>query len=677
MQKTAKILTMMLWMTTTPLLAKSIPQESLAKSILHLDWRDKSISPSDDFYGYANGFWQKSNPIPPEQASWGVFKILHEKVQELLHEILITQANNKEALPGSIEQKVGDFYFSGMNEDLIEKEGLKPLIPEITRIESISNQKELQEAIIHLHNIGVDVLFGFESMQDFKDSTQIIGAAFQSGLGLPDRDYYLKQEEKFKNIRSAYVEHITQSLILSGSRPEMAAAEARDIMNIETALAKVSMSQIEKRDPQAIYHLMDIKQLNSINPNFDWTAYLKARGQDSNNSINLAMPNFFKGLDELLTQIPLNQWKTYLRWHLIDAFAPYLSKPFVEENFRMNQQLTGTEKMLPRWKRVVNAENNALGYALGKLYVEKHFNEQDKQAAMNVVLAIRKMLKKDLKTLSWMTEPTKKAALAKLALMEFRVGYPEKTRDYSTLEIDRGPYVLNVLRANAFLIKRDLHKIGKLLDKTEWSMPPQTVNAYYDPSRNNINLPAAILQPPFFDSKAPAAVNFGAIGFVIGHEITHGFDDQGAKFDGYGNLKNWWTPEDEKQFFKATQCIANQFSAYTIDNQHVQGDLVVGEATADLGGLTLAHRAFLASKNYKKQKTIEGMSPEQQFFLSSAHVWAMNIRPKQARLQLTTDPHPPAQYRVNGTLSNMPAFRLAFHVKPGSPMIHKKQCVIW
>lgn len=390
------------------------------------------------------------------------------------------------------------------------------------------------------------------------------------------------------------------------------------------------------------------------------------------------MPDFFKAMNELLQSVSLDEWKIYLRWHLIDAFAPYLSKPFVDQNFKMVSALTGTQKLLPRWKRVVNTENGALGFAIGELYVEKYFSPESKQKVLDILKNIRAVLQEDIKTLSWMSPKTRDAALKKLDLMEERVGYPTKWWDYSSLKIDRGPYVLNVIRANEFLINRDLDKIGKPVDRSEWAMTPQTINAYYDPSMNNLNIPAGILQSPFFDPKAPAAINYGAIGYVIGHEMTHGFDDQGAQFDGYGNLKNWWAPNDLSKFKNATQCIADQFSKYVVDGDlHVQGQLVVGEAAADLGGMILAYKAFQRSKEYKNAKTIEGITPDQQFFLGTAHVWAMNVRPEQLRNQVTTDPHPPAVYRVNGSLANIPQFQEAFNIPNGSPMISKNRCIIW
>jgi putative endopeptidase len=645
---------------------------------LRIDWLDTTVSPAQDFYTYANGTWQKNNPIPPEYSSWGSFNIVSEKMQHIIHKMLISVAKDTHAKPGSIEQKVGDFYYSGMDEASINQLGIKPLQPEFDRIDAIKNLTDLHNEIAHLHQIGVDVFFGFGSMQDFQDSKQMIAAAVQGGLSLPDRDYYLLDTPKFKKIREAYSAHLTKMFELLGYSPNQAAANANTVMKLETQLAQVSMSQIEQRDPYAIYHMMDQKQLAKMTPNFSWPNYLDIMGEGNLKRINLAMPNFFKALNEQLKSVSLQDWQTYLRWHVIDEFAPYLSKPFVDEQFKMVSSLTGAEKILPRWKRVVATENNALGFAIGKMYVDRYFSPESKKQAQDLLKNIRFVLKEDINALSWMTPKTRKAALKKLDLMEERVGYPTKWWDYSTLKIDRGPYVLNVLRANQFLVKRDLNKIGKPIDRSEWGMTPQTINAYYNPSMNNLNLPAGILQFPFFDPDAPEAINYGSIGFVMGHEMTHGFDDQGAQFDGYGNLKNWWTPQDLAKFKEATQCIIDQFSSYVVNgDMRVQGKLVVGEAVADLGGITLAYRAFHHSDAYKHAKTIGGMTPDQQFFLGTAHVWAMNIRAEQLQNQITTDPHPPAQFRVNGSLANMPQFQAAFNIPDHSPMVNKKRCVIW
>lgn len=673
-----KLFTLALLCSSSVFSADTDSKKNQATDALHINWIDNHGSPAEDFYAYANGTWKKDNPIPAEYPSWGSFNIVSEKVQQLIHQMLIQAAANTKAKPGSIAQKVGDFYYSGMDEKNINQLGIKPLQAELDRIDALKNLTDLQNEIAHLHQIGVDVFFGFGSMQDYKNSKKMIAAAVQGGLSLPDRDYYLKDTPKFKQIREAFINHMSKMFELLGDTPEKAAAAANTVMKLETQLAQASLTQVEQRDPHAVYHIMDKAQLAAITPDFVWPAYFTSMGQANLKSINLAMPNFFKALGQQLKTVSLSDWQTYLRWHLIDNFASYLSKPFVDENFKMITALTGTEKILPRWKRVVSTENGALGFAIGKMYVDKYFSAAAKQQALDILKNIRYVLREDISNLSWMTPATREAALKKLDLMEERVGYPSKWRDYSTLVVNRGPYVLNVIRANQFLVKRDLNKIGKPVDRSEWGMTPQTINAYYDPSMNNLNIPAGILQAPFFDPDAPAAVNYGAIGFVMGHEMTHGFDDQGAQFDGQGNLKNWWTANDLTKFKAATQCIIDQFSQYTVNGDaHVQGKLVVGEATADLGGITLAYRAFHHSNAYKTAKTIDGMTPDQQFFLGTAHVWAMNMRPQQLQNQVTTDPHPPAQYRVNGTLANMPQFQAAFNIPDGSPMVNKKRCVIW
>ncbi|HET7650488.1 MAG TPA: M13 family metallopeptidase [Gammaproteobacteria bacterium] len=644
---------------------------------LHLDWLDTSVNPAKNFFEYANGGWQKANPIPAAYSRWGTFSILAKQNQETIRQIL-EDAAKANAKPGTTTQKVGDFYASGMDEAAVNKAGITPLEPEFKRIAAIGNLKELQSDIAHLQLIGVNALFSFGSMQDFQDSSKMIGGAFQGGLGLPDRDYYLKDDAKFKQIRDEYVAHVARMFELLGDSKDKAAAEARTVMDLETSLAKVSMPRTEQRQPKNIYHPMLLKQLDETTPQFSWQAYFADIGHPEIKGINLAMPEFFKTAMGELKSRPLDDWKVYLRWHLIDAFAPYLSKPFVDENFAMRSALTGAKENLPRWQRVVNAEDGALGFAIGKLYVKEKFPPSSKKAVLDILHGIRGALKNDLRTLAWMTPATRKAAIRKLDMMGERIGYPDKWRDYSKLTVVRGPYVVNIIAANEFLNNRDLNKIGKPVDKNEWYMTPQTVNAYYDPSMNNINFPAGILQPPFFDPKAPAAVNYGALGFVMGHEMTHGFDDEGAQFDGHGNLKNWWTESDKKKFEAATSCISDHFSQYTVDGDlHVQGKLVTGEATADFGGLTLAWRAFHASPAYKHAKTIDGFTPDQQFFLGAAHVWAMNIRPEESRRLVTIDPHPPGVYRVNGTLANMPQFQKAFHIPDNSPMVNKDRCVIW
>ena len=648
-----------------------------ALEALHLDWLDPSVSPYENFFNYANGQWQKQNPIPPEYASWGTFYILQKKVQTIVHNMLIKAANDKQVKPGSIEQKIGDFYFSGMDEDSINKLGISPLQSEFEQINQINTVNDLQRVLTSLQQIGVSTGFTFGSMQDFTNSENMIGVAFQDGLTLPDRDYYLKEDKKFKQVRSAYMHYLVNMFELLGDSPAQAVAASKVVMHIETTMAKASMTKVAQRDPKAIYHMMNVAQLDAVSPNFSWKQYFTSIGHPEIEHINLGTPDFFKKWNALLKTVSIHDWKIYLRWHLLESFAPYLSKPFVDQHFQMSSALTGTKKILPRWLRVVNTENGALGFAIGKLYVARYFPPSSKKAVIQIVNNIRKALRNDLQTLRWMTPATRAAAIKKLDLMGERVGYPDKWWDYSALVVDRGSYVLNVKHASAFLIKRDNNKIGKPIDKTEWAMTPQTVNAYYDSSMNNINLPAGILQPPFFDPKAPAAVNYGALGFVVGHEMTHGFDDQGSKFDGHGNLKNWWTADDLMKFKQATQCISAQFSDYKVDGLSLQGDLVVGEATADLGGLILALHAFQDSNAFKTAKTFHGVTPAQQFFLGAAHVWAANVRPEQARNLATIDPHPPMMYRVNGTLANMPQFQSAFSVPNLSKMVNTNRCVIW
>jgi len=673
---------------------------------LHTDWMDKSVDPGTDFFSYANGGWQKQNPIPDAYSRWGTFNVLIKQNQEVEHQILEDTSKQKHAA-GTTEQKVGDFYASGMDEDGIEKTGIKPLQPELDAIDAIHDQASLRQEIAHLQMIGVNAVFGFGQIQDFKDSTKVIGAAFQGGLGLPDRDYYLKTVDKctapaagtaaspaqaayaackgeadhFQGVRDAYLAHISKMLQLLGDPQAKADAEAKTVMGIETGLANAAMARTELRVPANIYHPMTLEQLSAATPAFSWKDYFTDVGHPEIAGIDLATPGFFTQVNADLGKVSLDDWKTYLRWQTVDAFAPYLSKAFVDEDFQMHKALTGAKELLPRWQRVVSTEDDAMGFATGKLYVEKKFPPSSKKAVLDILHGIRAALKDDLTTLAWMSPETRKAAINKLDLMEERIGYPDKWRDYSTLEVKRDSYVQNVIRANEFEQKRQLNKIGKPVDKNEWGMTPQEVNAYYSAQRNNINFPAGILQPPFFDPDAPAAVNFGALGFVMGHEITHGFDDQGAQFDPQGNLMSgsgWWTADDFKKFHAATDCISDHFSTYTVaDGAHVQGHLITGEATADLGGLTLAWRAFHASEAFKTAKTIDGFTPEQQFFLGAAHVWAESTRPEEQVRRVTIDPHPPGRYRVNGTLANMPQFQQTFGIKDGSPMVNKDRCVIW
>jgi len=645
---------------------------------LHLDWIDRSADPARDFFQFANGNWLKDHPIPAAYSSWGVDQILAQQNQDFIHELLQSAAQNSAAAPGSEEQKIGDFYASGMDEAGIEKAGLAPLATELQRIAALRQRADLIGELAHLQMIGVDALFNLAQMQDFKDSTQVIGVAMQGGLGLPDRDYYLKQDAKFIKIRTAYLQHLTRTFVLLGDSSGGAAHEARMVMAFETRLAKASMPVEEQRDPHAIYHPMDRAALLKAAPAIAWPAYFEAVGHAELQQINLAMPQFFAAASNEMLKAPLEDWRVYLRWHLAEAYSPFLSKAFVDEGFRLTQVLRGNKELLPRWRRVANAEDQALGFAVGHLYVQKKFPPEAKQQVLDILHGIRAALKQDLAGLPWMTEATRAKALDKLALIEERIGYPDAWRDYSGLAVDRGPYALNMMRANAFENARQLAKIGKPVDRNDWDMTPQEVNAYYDPSMNNINFPAGILQPPYFDPKATLAVNYGAIGAVIGHEITHGFDDEGSQFDGHGNLVNWWTEADTKRFQSGVDCIADQFSQYTVDGGlHVKGKLVTCEAIADLGGLLLALRAFEASPGAAAEPVIGGYTPQQQLFISYGHSWADLYRPELARELATANPHPLPIFRVNGTLANIAAFQQAFKVPQDSPMVKKDACVIW
>ena len=648
------------------------------QSWLHQDWIDNTIAPQDNFYGYANGQWQRINPIPKAYSRWDNFRILQESMEKNLNSMMRDLARSPALEPGSIEQKIGDFYASGMNVSALNKQGYDALKPLLTQIDSVTTMDALQALVPQLQQMGVNVWFAFGSQQDFKDSQSMIAVAMQGGLGLPDRDYYCSDDPKMQQIRTAYQQHIADVFQLMGETVAESKAYAVNIMRIETALAKASLTQVEQRDPYAIYHKMSLAALPELTPHFAWQSYFKALKLATNQDINVGMPVFFKAWDALLVTTALEDWKVYFRWHLMDTFLPYLSDNFVQEDFNFNKVLTGVEVLRPRWQRVVDTVNSALDMAVGKYYVEHYFSMTSKQSVQAIMTNIRHAFSQVIQNQPWMATATKQAALEKLNKMTERAGYPDKWRDYAALKIDRSSYVLNVMRANVFASQYELAKIGKPVDRAEWSMSPQTINAYYDPSMNSINILAGILQPPFFDASAPAAVNYGAIGFVIGHEMTHGFDSQGALFDGYGNLNNWWTPQDLQQFKSATACIAKQFSNYKVcDGLAVKGDLVVGEAAADLGGVLLAYQAFHASKDYPNAKIIDGFTPDQQFFLSVAHVWAGNIRPELAAQLVTVDPHPPAQYRVNGTLANMTAFQHAFSVKQPSPMIQDPRCQIW
>jgi putative endopeptidase len=643
---------------------------------LYLNWLDRSVAPGKDFFQFANGGWIKSHPIPPDRAYWGVDTLLEQQNQVFIRN-LIESLEQEHWAAGTAQRKIADFYASGMDERAIDAAGAEPLAPELARIAAITTRDELPRALAHLLSIGVEAPLSLGQMQDFADSTRVIAVASQSGLGLPNRDYYLKNEAAFKTARAAYVAHVAGMLVLLGDTAPAAAAEAKAIMALETRLARVSMPDAEQREPHAIYHPMTLEAVQTIAPHLELRQMLSELKAPRIDLLNVGMPEFLKAVDREIADTSLADWRAYLRWQLLDAYAPYLSAPFVAEDFRMTAELTGAEELQARWLRVLRAEDDALGFAIGQLYVVQKFPPAWKQAAAVIVARIRDALHDDLNSLSWMSPATRSAAQQKLDLMQLRIGYPEQWRDYAGLDVDRGPYVLNVMRANAFEVQRQLAKIGKPVDRSEWYMTPQTVNAYYDPSMNSLTVPAGILQPPYFDLSFSDPVNYGATGAAIGHEMTHGFDDEGAQFDGYGNLKNWWAPQDLARFHAATQCIAEQYSRFTVGSgMHVQGALVTGEATADLGGLVLAWRALHAAAPVQPPAPGE-FTPDQQFFIAFAHSWASVTRPKQAEKMVTTDPHPPVEDRTNGSLANSPDFQTAFGILDQSPMVKAPRCVIW
>ncbi|HTY42489.1 MAG TPA: M13 family metallopeptidase [Thermoanaerobaculia bacterium] len=639
---------------------------------------DKSVAACTDFNLYGNGGWLKANPIPPDQSYWGSFTILEEENRERLHQVLekVSKATNA---PGSDDQKIGDFYATCMDEAAVEAQGLTPLKGELDAIDKIASVTALQAEIARLQMYGVNAVFNFGSDQDRKNASEVIAGAYQGGLGLPDRDYYTKTDDESKKLRDQYVAHVTKMFALAGDDPAKAAAHAKDVMALETKLAEASMTRVERRDPDKTYNRKSLAELAKLTPNFSWTGYLKDLASPPVAAINIGQPKYFEAVNKELVATPLPVWKTYLRWHLLHAAAPSLSKKFVDENFDFyGKTLQGTPENEVRWKRCVSSTDEAIGFALGKAYVRDYFPPEAKARADAMVKDLIAALRADLATLPWMGETTRKAALAKLDHFDPKIGYPSKWRDYSALKIDRGPYVLNLQRAGEFEFRRDLAKIGKPVDKTEWDMSPPTVNAYYNPQKNEIVFPAGILQPPFFDGKADDAVNYGAMGSVIGHEMTHGFDDQGRKFDAAGNMVEWWTPEDLKNYQARSKCIEDQYDSYVSDGQHVNGKLVLGEATADLGGLAIAYRAYQMSRQGKPAVApIDGLTDDQRLFLAWARVWAANVRPELSKLLMNTNPHPLPQFRAIGPPSTLPEFAKAFSCKPGDPMVRKDQCQIW
>jgi len=630
---------------------------------------DPAVRPQDDFYRYADGGWMNRTSIPPEYPRWGSFDALLVRNQENL-KLLCERASAQENWATKVERMVGDFYASGLDTTGINTAGPSPLEFEFMRIGTVQSPDDVLVEIARLHRIGVPAGFRFEGAPDRKDSDRDIAELGQGGLGLPERDYYFRDDEKSKKLREQYVAHVSRMLELIGDTPAKAHAGAEAVMRLETALAKGSLPQVALRNPYASYHKMSLEKAGEVAPGINWKKYLAETSAPAFSELNFAHPDFFKAFSAALAQTPVAEWQVYLRWQLINEFAPYLSDNFAQEDFSFNgTTLTGTKAMKPRWLRVVTTIDSSVGEALGQLYVASYFPPEAKARALKLVADVRSALRDRIQTLEWMDEPTRGKALAKLDALGVKIGYPDNWRDYSTLVIDRGPYVLNVLKANAFEVRRNLAKIGRPVDKAEWGMTPPTVNAYYRPTRNEIVFPAGILQPPFFDAKADDAVNYGAIGAVIGHEMTHGFDDSGRQYDGQGNLSDWWTPESEARFKARSAAIVTQFNGYfPLENVHINGELTQGENIADLGGIRIAHAALQKAQAGQSGEKIGGFTPEQRFFLSFASIYAVKFTPEEQLRRLRVDPHSPGRYRVDGPLSNMDEFANAFSVPEGAPM---------
>jgi predicted metalloendopeptidase len=627
---------------------------------------DASVKPTQDFFQYAVGGWARRTTIPAEYDRYGVDQEIDARTHQILRAIMESAAAVK-AAPGSETQKVGDFYASGMDEAGIEAQGIAPLKPLFARIDGVQDATTLAAVLADLHRLGAFAGFSFGVEQDDKESSRYALVLAQGGLGLPDRDYYLKDDAKSKELLAAYRVHVAKLLTLAG----FPGKDADLILALETRLAKASMTRVEQRDPNAIYHAMTPAQLKAAAPGFPASLYLKALGVAEPDRFVVRQPSFITELGRMVQEIPAEQWRVYLRWTLLRTTAPFLSKPFEQEAFAFHgTRLQGTTAQHPRWKRVMFAADRGLGEALGKLYVQQAFPASSKAKVLEMVENLRSALRTRIEGLEWMSAPTKVKAKEKLAAIRVKIGYPDVWRDYSKLNIQHQAYVLNVLETRRFEFQRRLANLGRPIDRNEWDMTPQTNNAYYNPTMNEIVFPAGILQPPYFDATADDAVNYGNIGATIGHEMTHGFDDEGRQYDAQGNLKSWWTADDEKAYNVRAELVVKQFDAFEpLPGLHLNGHLTLGENIADLGGLKLAWDAWkLSQKGKPPVSKIEGFTPEQRFFLGYAETWRTLTREEATRLRANTDPHSPAKFRVNGPLANLPEFYEAFGCKDGDPM---------
>ncbi|HEU4665642.1 MAG TPA: M13 family metallopeptidase [Dokdonella sp.] len=644
---------------------------------------DPKISPCADFNGFVNAKWIAANPIPADRTRWGAFDQLREhslQTQRGIVEAAALGANKAEA--GSIQQKIGWLYRSGMAEGAIEKAGLAPVKPEIAKIETLKTPADIAAYIDDASSRGQNGLFQIYTAPDFKNSKIQIAYVAQGGIGLPTSEYYTKPD--YAELRSAYQAHIAKVLELAGDAPDAAKKSAEQVLAFETRLAKASLVPVELRKPENQYHFVTLADADKASPNFSWTKFFAAQHADIKDGFSLSQPGFFAEVDRMIVDVPAEQWRTYLRFHAIDSASPYLSKPFADENFAFyNKTLNGQKEQEPRWKRVLSTVNDSMGMALGKLYVDKTFPPESKKRALELVENVSAALKARIEKLDWMSGATKQKAIEKWSTFLPKIGYPDKWRDWSGLDVKPDDYYANVLAASKFNYDYEIAKIGKPTDRLEWGMTPQTVNAYYNPTDNTINFPAAILQPPFFDANADDAINYGGIGAVIGHEATHGYDDEGSQFDAQGNNTNWWTKEDREKFDARTAKLVAQFNAYEpLPGKHVNGQLTLGENIADLGGLNVAYDALqmaLKQNPAEASKKIDGYTPDQRFFLNFARVWRGSIRPKRQEVLLNADPHAPAKYRAIGAPSNMPAFAQAYSCKAGDAMVRgaDTQVKIW